>query len=112
MPHRKTPSGIAKNFINYNAQFDRLRKESISTVTSADVLAELNRVFPEGHLTSAVFPEGLIPTAKFGEVLLPGLVLDNTYGEGALQAAGKPLPKSITDLIQIQLRQRECQNAR
>jgi hypothetical protein len=111
VPHRKSPSGIAKNFIIHNAQFDRLCKESVSTVSSADVLAELNRVFPDGHLTSAVFPEGLIPIANSSEVLLRGLVLDDTYGKGALQVAGKPLPKSIIDLIQFQLRQRECQNA-
>ena len=107
MPHRKSPSGVAKNFIIQNAHFDRLCKESVSTVSSADVLVELNRVFPDGHLNSAVFPEGLIPTANSDEVLSLGLVLDDTYGEGALQVAGKPLPKSIIDLIQFQLRQGE-----
>jgi hypothetical protein len=95
-----------------NARFDRIKKESVNTLDDGDVLAELNRVFPEAHLTSAVFPEGLIPIANSGEVLLRGLVLDDTYGKGALQVAGKPLPKSIIDLIQFQLRQGECQNAR
>lgn len=74
MPHRKSPSGIAKNFIIHNAQFDREKKESINTVTAGDLLSELSKAFPEHPPTSACFPEGWID--------LRGQVLCDSRGEG------------------------------
>ena len=76
MPHRKSPSGVAKNFIVYNAQFDREKKESINTVTAGDLLSELSKAFPEDPPTSACFPDGWIDVC--------GLVLFDSRGEGAL----------------------------
>jgi hypothetical protein len=76
VPHRKSPSGVAKNFIMHRAQFDRLKKESINTVTTGDLLSELCKAFPEDPPTSACFPEGWID--------LRGLVLCDSRGEGAL----------------------------
>ena len=77
MPHRKSPSGIAINFIIHNAQFDRLKKESINIVTVGDLLSELSKAFPEDPPTSACFPEGWID--------LRGLVLCDSRGEGVLE---------------------------
>ena len=82
MPHRKSPSGVAKNFIRYTAQFDHLKKERINTVPEGDVLAKLASAFPEDPPTSAVFPEGFIG--------IRGLVLEDTRGEGALEPEVKP----------------------
>ena len=79
IPHRKTPSGVAKNFIRYTGKFDRLKKERINTVTDGEVLAELSRAFPDDPPTSAVFPEGFID--------IIGLVLEDTRGEGAMGAS-------------------------
>jgi hypothetical protein len=76
IPHRKSPSGVARNFITHTAKFDRLKKESINTVSDGDVLAELSRVFPVNPPTSECFPEGWIG--------VEGLVLDDTRGEGVL----------------------------
>ena len=76
MPHRKSPSGVAKNFIIHNAQFDREKKESINLVTAGDLLSELSKAFPEDPPTSACFPDGWIDVC--------GLVLFDSRGEGAL----------------------------
>jgi hypothetical protein len=76
MPHRKSPSGVAKNFIMHSAQFDRLKKESINTVTTGDLLSELSKAFPEDPPTAACFPKGWID--------LRGLVLYDSRGEGVL----------------------------
>ena len=91
MPHRKSPSGVAKNFIRYTAQFDRLKKERINTVTEGDVLAKLASSFPEDPPTTAVFPEGFIG--------IRGLVLEDTRGEGALEPEYKPEQETIEDFI-------------
>lgn len=77
IPHRKSPRGVARNFIMQTAQFDRLKRESINTVDEGDVLAELSRAFPDDPPTSAVCPEGWIA--------VQGLVLNDTRGTGALQ---------------------------
>ncbi len=91
MPHRKSPSGVAKNYILHNAQFDRLIKESINTVTDGEVLAELGKAFPEDPPTSAVFPLGFIG--------IKGLVLNDTYGTGALEPVGRPKQETITSFM-------------
>ena len=91
MPHRKSPSGVAKNFIRYTAQFDRLKKERINTVTESDVLDKLASAFPEDPPTSAVFPEGFIG--------IRGLVLEDTRGEGPLEPEVKPEQETIEDFI-------------
>jgi hypothetical protein len=64
-----------------NAQFDRLKKESVNTVDAEGVLAELDRVFPGGLPSLEVCPEGF--------EAVPGLVLDDSRGEGALTPAGR-----------------------
>jgi hypothetical protein len=76
MPHRKSPSGIARNLIIHNAQFDREKRESINTMNAGDLLSELSKAFPEDPPTSACFPEGWID--------LRGLVLCDSRGEGVL----------------------------
>ena len=47
MPHRKSPSKVAENFIKRTAKFDRLKREASNTVSESQVLAELERVFPK-----------------------------------------------------------------
>ncbi len=94
IPHRKTPSGVAKNFIRYTGKFDRLKKETINTVTDGEVLAELSRAFPEDPPTSAVFPEGFID--------IIGLVLEDTRGEGAIDPHIKIEQETIEDFMKSQ----------
>jgi hypothetical protein len=91
IPHRKSPSGVAINFIRQTAKFDRLKKERINTVTDGEVLAELGRAFPENAPTSAVFPKGFIG--------IRGLVLEDTRGEGALELDVKPEQETIEDFM-------------
>jgi hypothetical protein len=91
IPHRKSPSGVAKNFIRQTAKFDRLKKERINTAIENEVLAELGRAFPEDPPTSAVFPEGFIG--------IRGLVLEDTRGEGALEPEVKPEQETIEGFI-------------
>ena len=94
IPHRKSPSGIAKNFIRHTAKFDRLKKERINTVTDGEVLAELGRAFPEDPPTSEVFPLGFID--------IIGLVLEDTRGEGAIDPHVKPEQETIEDFMKSQ----------
>ena len=76
MPHRKTPSGVARNFILQNAQFDRIKKESINTVGLGEVLSVVKAAFPNEVPDSEVFPEGY--------EAIHGLVLCDTRGCGVL----------------------------
>ena len=94
IPHRKSPSGVAKNFIRYTGKFDRLKKERINTVTDGEVLAALSRAFPDDPPTSAVFPEGFID--------IIGLVLEDTRGEGAIDPHVKPEIETIEDFMKSQ----------
>ncbi len=94
MVHRKTPRGVAENFIRYTARFDHLKKERINNVTEGEVLAKLASDFPEDPPTSAVFPEGFIA--------IRGLVLEDTRGEGALELEAKPEQETIEDLMRAQ----------
>ena len=94
IPHRKSPSGVARNFIRHTAKFDRLKKESINTVNSGEVLAELGRAFPKDPPTSAVFPLGFID--------IIGLVLEDTRGEGAIDPHVKPEQETIEDFMRSQ----------
>ena len=94
MPHRKSPSGIAKNFIMQNAQFDRIKKESVNTLTDGDILSELSRVFPEDSPSMIVCPEGF--------EAVEGLVLNDPYGRGALEPKVKPEPLSLCEFMKLQ----------
>ena len=91
MAHRKTPSRVAENFIRYTAKFDRIKKETINTVTEDDVLAKLASAFPKNPPTSAVFPLGFIG--------IRGLVLEDTRGEGALEPEVKPKQETVEDFM-------------
>jgi hypothetical protein len=94
MPHRKSPSGVARNYIMQNAMFDRIKKESINTLDVGDVLAELGRVFPEDSPTMVVCPEGF--------EAVKGLVLNDPYGCGALEPKVKPTPLSLCEFMKLQ----------
>ena len=76
MPHRKSPSGIARNFILHTAQFDRLKKESLNTVGLGEVRAAVKMVFPDLASDDNVFPEGY--------EAIHGLVLCDSRGCGVL----------------------------
>ena len=91
MPHRKSPSGFAENYIRQTAKFDRLKKERINTVTEDEVLAKLGKAFPEDPPTSAVFPEGFIG--------IRGLILEDNRGKGALDPADEPEQETIEDFM-------------
>ena len=94
MPHRKSPSGVARNFIMQNAQFDRIKKESVNTLDDGDVLAELSSAFPDDPPTMVVCPEGF--------EAIEGLVLNDPYGRGALEPKVKPEPLSLCEFMKLQ----------
>ncbi|MGD0643764.1 MAG: hypothetical protein ABSA75_02545 [Candidatus Bathyarchaeia archaeon] len=68
-----------------------MKKESINTVNSGEVLAELRKAFPEDPPSPAVFPDGFIG--------IRGLVLEDTRGEGALEPEVKPEQETIEGFI-------------
>ena len=90
MPHRRSPKGVARNFILQNAKFDRLKKESLNTVGLGEVLTAVRKVFPNISSDDDVLPEGYEG--------LGGLVLQDPRGEGALNDKHKnPKERFIPD---------------
>ncbi len=71
-----------------------MKKESINTVNSGEVLAELGRAFPDDPPTSAVFPLGFVD--------IIGLVLEDTRGEGAMDPHVKIEQETIEDFMKSQ----------
>jgi hypothetical protein len=84
MPHRRKPSGVARNFIQGSAFFDCKAKESINQVSAAGVLCAVAEAFPEAS-------EDALAVQVFGDLelapdaLVDGLVLSDPRGEGALR---------------------------
>jgi hypothetical protein len=76
IPHRKSPVGVARNFILQNALFDRIKKESTNTVGLGAVREAVKQVFPDLSSDEPVFPEGY--------EAIHGLVLCDTRGTGVL----------------------------
>lgn len=76
MPHRKSPVGVARNFILQTSQFDRIKKESVNTVGLGEVRAAVKLVFPNLSSEEDVFPEGY--------EAIHGLILSDTRGCGVL----------------------------
>ena len=91
IPHRKSPSGFAKNYITCNQEFDRLEKEAINLLNEDQVLFALALEFPEEAPGLEVCPEGFEP--------IRGLVLNDTRGEGALTPVGRPKVLSIDEFM-------------
>jgi hypothetical protein len=65
MPHRRSPQGVARNYILQQAKFDRNKKESINTVTDDQVLTKLKEAFPENTPSIEAGPEGWIGEKRF-----------------------------------------------
>lgn len=83
MPHRRKPSGVARNFIQRSAFYDCKTKESLNQVCAEAVLGKVAEAFPSRVIPdSAVFDEEL---GLASEDLQGGLVLSDPRGEGALQ---------------------------
>ena len=91
IPHRKTPSGVAKNYIFRSAIKDRLNKESINVVDEEGVLGELARAFPDMEASLEVCPEGFEG--------IRGLVLNDTRGTGALTPVCKTKVLTIREYM-------------
>ena len=81
MPHRKSPSKVAENFIKHTAKFDRLKKEASNTVSEEEVLAELCRVFPVKPNSPESPGVECFPVGWIGQ---DGLILFDSRGEGVL----------------------------
>ena len=71
MTHKKSPSGVAKNYIFRSAMKDRIKREFINIADEEAVLGELARAFPDMERQFARFNHDSRTWLNYSRKILP-----------------------------------------
>ena len=101
MPHKKTPRGYAKNYLNQATHYDRENQDLVNTVNTDELTVVLEEHFGNVNV------ELVIQSLEYPP--LEGLILSNPQGGGVRQTPGKPYPPLNVDTFRLQMREKAYQ---